>query len=420
LAKLLIRTGIARFLPAVRRLTDGAGPFLHYYNDRVLGAPFAELRDAAPFRELSGPDAIDLAAASPRFDLVPSATTKLPVDRRGLPPPWGLPELREAVAAKLQADQRLTRNPANEVFITAGATGAWQLAADTLVNRGDRVVLFDPTSPLFALTLRHRGARLRWISTWLEGGRTRFRLEPLVKALTGARLIVINAPTNPTGGVLAAEDLEQIAWWANRRDVLIYSDDVFERYRYEGEALSIGTLASTRDRTLTAGSLSQGYGLASARVGWLSGHRHLIRPCALSAFMHTPFVSTLCQQLAVTALRQGAEVFQPMRSEFESRRRYAYERLQAMGLKPAWPAGAYFLWIPVGDLGLTGREFAARMVQAKKVLVVPGDLFGPSGPTHIRLSYAVEDGRLREGLTRLADFVRELRGMPVSGSRGAA
>src|SRR5437879_2091118 len=176
LAKLLIRTGIARFLPTVQRLTDGGGAFLHYYSDQVLAAPLAELREFAAFRGLHGPDAIDLALGAPRFDLVSSGSTKLPADRRGWPPPWGLPELREAVAEKLLADHRLAVSPTDEVLITHGAAGAFSLALDTFVNRGDRVVLFDPTSPLYVLSLRHRRARIRWLSTWMDRGRLRFRL----------------------------------------------------------------------------------------------------------------------------------------------------------------------------------------------------------------------------------------------------
>lgn len=419
LSKLLIRTGIARFLPAARRLTDGGTSYLHYYSDQVLAAPLAQLRAFAAFQELHGPDAIDLALAAPRFDLVPSGSTKLPADRRGWPPSWGLPELREAVAEKLSADHHLAVSPSDEVLITHGGTGAFNVALDTFVNRGDRVVLFDPTSPLYVLGLRHRRARIRWVATWMDNGRTRFRLDALARALSGARMIVLTSPANPTGGVVAAEDLEQIAWWAQRKDVLICSDEVFERYRYEQPAPNIGTMAKARRRTLTVGSLSKSHALASLRVGWLTGYRQLVRPCALTAALRTPFVPTLCQQVALTALRQGNDAFRPIRAAFESRRHYAFERLQALGLDPVWPAGAFFIWVPVQPLGLGGRAFAEQFLHAKRVLVSPGELFGPGGSGYIRLSYATEDGRLREGLSRLADFVQGLR-PPIGQQTGQA
>jgi aspartate/methionine/tyrosine aminotransferase len=415
LAKLLIRTGLARLLPGVRRRLGGGGDFLRYYSDRLLGAPLDELERLAAELEEPGPDVIDLALGAPRFDLLPSAGTKLPADRRGWPPVRGLPELRAAVAATLGADGGLQVDPAEEVLVTAGALGAVQTVLDAFVNRGDRVLLLDPTSPLYPLALGTRGARAHWLPTWLEDGRTRFRLDRLARSLRGTRLLILNAPANPTGGMVAAEDLEQVAWWADRHDVLILSDAVFERYRYEGAAVSIAALPRARRRTLTAGGVSKGYALAAARVGWLAAHRHLLRPCLATAALRAPLVPTLSQQVALAALRTAPEAFARVRSEFDSRRRYAFERLRALELNPGWPAGAFFLWVPVWELGLSGRQFAERLLRAHRVRVTPGDLFGPSGPAYVRLSYAAEDGRLQEGLNRLGEFVQELRGAPGLG-----
>jgi aspartate/methionine/tyrosine aminotransferase len=419
LIKLLVRSGLARFLPTVRQLTDGGGEFLQYYSDRVLTAPLTELQEGADFLEVNGPDAVNLALGEPRFDLVPSASTKLPSERRGWPPFWGLPELRGAIAEKLLANQ-LSVNPNDEVLVTAGVAGALALALDTFVNPGDSVALFDPSSPLYWFGLRHRQLRPRWIPTWMEAGRIRFHMQPLIRALRGARLLLINSPANPTGGILAPEDLEQIAWWADKRNVLIFSDEVYERFCYESPSVSIGTLPKAWRRTLTVGSVSKSHGLASARVGWLAGHRHLVRPCALTAILQTALVPTLCQQVALAALRQGNDPFQPIRQEFESRRQYTFERLQTMGLKPLWPAAGFFIWIPVQELGMSGHAFAKKLRKAKRVLLWPGEFFGPSGRGHIRLSYVTEDGRLREGLTRLAEFVRELRGSDSTELKKAA
>jgi aspartate/methionine/tyrosine aminotransferase len=314
-----------------------------------------------------------------------------------------VPELRQAIAAGLPAGNKLDDD---EVLVTHGAAGALSVALDAFVNAGDRVVLFEPASPLFALALQSRRVRLRWVSTAAADGRLRFRLDHFARALRGARLLIVNSPHNPTGCVIAPEDLEQIAWWAERRDVLILSDEVFAPYQYDGQAVSIGALARARRRTLTIGSISKAYGLASARVGWLAAHRHLARPCTLMATLHTPFVPTLCQQIAVTALTQGPRALESIRSQFDSRRRYVFERLEAAGLRPVWPAGAFFFWVPVGEFAHSGRDFARELLKEKNVLVSPGDLFGPHGENHIRVSYAAEDGRLREGVARLVDLVR--------------
>jgi aspartate/methionine/tyrosine aminotransferase len=409
LTKLLVRSGLARLLPGVRRL-GGGGDFLRYFSDRLLAAPFTEMEHAAELLQVQGPDVIDLAQGSPHFDLAPSGSTKLPADRRGWPPAGGLPELRAAIAEKLLVENCLPVSPPEEILITAGVLGAVQTVVDAFINPGDRVVLFDPTSPLYALALRTRRARIRWLDSWVEDGRTRFRLDRLARALRGAKLIVLNSPANPTGGVLSADDLEQIAWWADRHDVLILSDEVFDRFRHDDEGLSIGTLPKARRRTLTTGGVSKGYALASARVGWLAGHRHLLRPCLATAALRSPFVPTLCQQVALAALRTGTDAFEPVRAEFESRRRYCFERLRAADLNPAWPAGAFFLWVPVWPLGVSGPEFTNGLLREHKVCVTPGDVFGPSGPGYVRLSYAADEGRLQEGLNRIGEYVAELNG----------
>ena len=132
----------------------------------------------------------------------------------------------------------------------------------------------------------------------------------------------------------------------------------------------------------------------------------------LTSVLQAALVPTLCQQVALTALETGEEAFAPIRAEFDSRRRYAFERLKSLGLQPIWPAGAFFLWLPVDGLGVDGRDFAERLLRAKKVLVWPGNYFGPSGSSFVRLSFAAEDGRLREGLGRLGELVRELRAEP--------
>ncbi len=417
--KLLVRSGVARFLPGAQRRLEGGAEFLRYYADRLLGAPFADLERAAEALEAHAPDAIDLAQGSPHFDVSPSGSTKLPADRRGWPPVAGLAELRIAVAEHL-LPQNLAFRPGEEVLITAGALGAVQIALDAFVNRGDRVVLPGPISPLYPLAVRARGASVRWLPTWMEEGRTRLRLDHLARALRGARLLVLCSPANPTGGIVAPEDLEQIAWWANRHDVLVLSDEVFGRFRYEVAPVSMGSLPSARERTLTVGSVSKGHALASARVGWLATHRHLLRPCLATAALRCPFVPTLSQQIALGALRAGDAPFAPILAQFEARRRYTVDRLRAFELAPDWPAGGLFVWLPVKELGVTGRAFAEGLSQRHKVCVVPGDLFGPLGTHHVRLSYALEDGRLEEGLHRLGEHVRALRGAPAAGKKVAA
>jgi aspartate/methionine/tyrosine aminotransferase len=224
---------------------------------------------------------------------------------------------------------------------------------------------------------------------------------------------VVNSPANPTGGTFAAEDLERITWWAEKRSLLIVSDEVFARFRYEGETPSLGSLPKALRRTLTLGSVSQEFSLTSARVGWLAGNRHLTQVCALTSAVQTPFVPTICQLLALSALQQSKQSGAALRDDLAGRRSYIFQRLQAMELNPAFPSGGFFFWVPVWQTGRSGAEFAEELLRAHDVLVMPGEFFGPSGSGYVRLSYAVDEGRLREGLNRLAEFMSGNSAAPV-------
>jgi aspartate/methionine/tyrosine aminotransferase len=406
LARLIVRSGAARLLPGLQHRLDGGAEYLRHYSDRLLNSPLAQLERLAAALEEAAPDVIDLTAGSPRFDLLPSSTTRLPIDKRGWPCPAGLPELRGAVAARLLDESRLSVSPAEEVLITAGALGAAQVVLDAFVNRGDAVVLTDPVSPMYPLLARTRGARIRWVGAACEDGRLTLRFDQLARRLRGARLLVINSPHNPTGGVVSADDHEQLAWWCHRHDVLILSDESLTSY-HDGERVSIATLSRARERTLTAGSVSKSHALAWARVGWVAAYRHLLRPCLATAALRSPFVPTLSQQVALQALRTAESAFTPIRSEFATKRQYAFDRLRGFGLKPDWPAAGFFLWLSVPDGWKCGRTFCESLLNQRRVKLTPGELFGPSGSRHVRVSLAADDGRLDEGLSRIGDHVRQ-------------
>jgi aspartate/methionine/tyrosine aminotransferase len=406
LARLLIHSGIARLLPGLQRRLEGGAEYLRFYSDRLLASPLAQLEAIAAALAENGPDVIDLASGAPRFDVTAACNTRLPADKRGWPDAAGLPELRGTVAARLLADHHLAYSPAEEILITAGALGAAQTILDAFVNRGDVVVLPDPVSPLYPLLVRSRGARIRWMSTRTEEGRLRLRFDHLTRGLHGARLLVLCSPANPTGGIIHPEDLEHIAWWADRHDVLVLSDEVFAGFHHETEPVSIASLPRARPRTLTVGSVSKSHALASARVGWIATQRHLLRACLATAALRSSFVPTVSQLIALAALRLDPEEFEPIRAKFEAQRRYAFDRLRALGMSPVWPHGAFFLWTPAPAGWRTGRDFADTLFATRRVRVVPGDLFGPSGRDFVRISYSADEGRLEEGISRIGELLK--------------
>ena len=403
LTKLLVQAGLARFLPIARRLTDGGVDYLKYYSDAVLAAPVEEMLDAAYFPAV-GPEVLNLNLSAPRFESSVSLG-RVTADRRGNPPAGGLPELRRAIADHYSKRDGRAVDADREVLVTHGATAAYGAVLDAFVNPGDRVVLFDPCSPLFSLGARSRRADVRWVPTSNENGQCLYSPRVLEKAMRRAKVLVLADPANPTGACFHTEELDHIVGLAAKYDVLIFADESFGGFRPEASR-SLATLKGGEKRVLTAGSLSQGWGLGSVRVGWLAGPRHLVQACALTANLHAPYVPTLCQQIAARAIAEPPEV----RDDFLEKRQYTIDRLRSLGLEPEWPAGGYFVWLNVAGLSPTGRVFAERLLKEQQVLVGPGCAFGPSGTHHVRISFAAEAGRLREGLTRLAAFVRTLRG----------
>jgi aminotransferase len=402
LRKLLSRTGLARLVPSIRRALAGGEDYLRYYSDRTLAVPLGRLADPALLPTVHTPDAINLALGSPPCE-IPFPAIRGLADRRPSPA-WGDIDLRTDLATRMHLDHGAEYDPADEVLVTHGATGAFAAAIDAFLNPGDPVVLFDPTAPIFPVGLAHRRARVRWVPTWSDDGRVRFPMDAFVKAMRGAKLLVLADPVNPTGCVFAAEDLEQVAFWARKHDVLIFQDASFDRWRGEPANARLAPLPHADGRILTCGSFSKSHGLTAARVGWLAGDRHLVRPCAAAALLSAPFVPALCQQAALHALRTGDARKNDVRSDFAARRTYVRDRLQEMELDP-WPAAAgFFFWVPAPN-GETGTDFAQHLLSATGVLVNPGHVFGPSGKPFVRVSYATDEGRLREGLNRLAEFV---------------
>jgi aspartate/methionine/tyrosine aminotransferase len=399
LRKLLARTGLARFLPAVRRSLAGGEDYLRYLSDRALAVPVERLADPALLPDVHTPDSINLALGAPRYEL--------PLAARGVArsvPAWGDIDLRTELAVQLHLDHGVEYEPDDEVLITHGATGAFAATIDAFVNPGDRVVLFDPTSPIFPIGLTHRRARVRWVRTWSDGGRIRFPMDAFAKTMRGAKLLVFADPVNPTGNVFAPEDLEQIAFWARKHDVLIFQDASFDRWRSEPAKARLASLPAAEGRVLTCGSISNSHGLTAARVGWLAGYRHLVRPVAAASFLSAPFVPPMCQHVALHALRTGEAAMSHMRSEINARRTYVCDRLHELGLDP-WPASAgFFVWVPVPE-GERGQAFAQQLLNETGVLVNPGNVFGPSGESFVRISFATDEGRVREGLNRLDEFV---------------
>ncbi|QDU60616.1 Putative N-acetyl-LL-diaminopimelate aminotransferase [Planctomycetes bacterium Pan216] len=405
-AKAMIKLGVAQRLPSIRAVMGDGVDYLRYYSHGVLGSPNVELRTAQALLDRASSDVIDLSIAAPSPDsaLLAGFQQQFSLDQ-GYPPVRGLESLREAIAEKLATRNRVAVDPSSEILVTNGVSQSIGLMLDSFVDRGSRVVLFDPTFFVYRLAAMNRGAWIRFVRTEQESGRLRVEEKGLRRALRGASVLFLNSPSNPTGSVLSLEDLERIAWWCRRYDVLIFSDEVYEDFVYGGQHHSIASLPEARDRTITASSFSKSHGLAGYRIGYLAGCRHLVQTLLLSLLANCPFVPTASQRLALLALREPLARRHARLEEFRHRRTWVCETLRGMGFELEEPGGAFFCWADVSRLATTGRAFSEALLDAEDVLLLPGDSCGPSGKRFVRFSFAGELSELREGLTRLARFL---------------
>ena len=398
LQRSLRAVGLQSWVRAQDSITGGAAEYARYASAMLLRGESSETT------AVSNPAVMNLNLGAPQWDS-PIGGWRFSADRLGVAHPQGLSELREVVAEQTA--------PSNQVLVQSGASGALTTALRSFVNPREAVVLLDPCSPLFRRGCASVGAKVRWVPTWHEAGRTRFLFDSLARAMSGARMIVLAEPNNPTGGTLLQEDLEHLAWLAKRHDVLVVCDQSFGRFRYDLGRGDLNQLTDFDRRWILLGGVSASLGLGSLRVGWASAPAPLIHMMTRCSQMTGSAVPTACQQAALRALQAEREQTLPMQEQFRSKRRYTLDRLLAMGLMTSEPNGGFTCWVNVAELGESSRKFASELLNEEQVLVGCGDEFSPMGEQFIRVSFAVEDGRLREGLTRLARFVRSKRGEPI-------
>jgi aspartate/methionine/tyrosine aminotransferase len=387
-----VQSGVAQWLPTVRKRLGPLALSLHYLSDRVLATPLHHWDDG---RRAAAGRAIDLSTL-PAWTV---SSRPSPAMRHDLDcPPLGLPLLRERLAAAVADDTGVTFDPADEIVITPGGRGAIHAIAETFLNRRDRVLLFDPGAPLFVDAVRHRRAIVRWTATTLSDDGLTVDEERLRRALAGAKLVLLGQPAGPTGCYWSPTTLEHLAHWAQRYDVLVVWDRSLTRWSCAPLPSEFPWLTALRRRVLVVHRIAAG-------VGAILGPAGLVQPCGLTAHRMMPPPPVALQQLAVAHVgdRDDAAV----RADRAALRDDVGQRLAALGLRSVVPRCGPFVWVDVSATKLTGRAFCDRLAQAG-VIAWPGDRCGPSGRHCVRLTWAGDEGRCRAGLRRIEEFVSRL------------
>ncbi len=320
----------------------------------------------------------------------------------------GLLELRELISKSFKKDYDIDYNPMNEILVTTGVSEAADLAFRAIVNQGDEVIIPEPCYVSYKPGVFLAGGKPVTIPTY-ENNDFRVTAEEIEKSITKkTKALVLSYPNNPTGAVMRKKDLEEIADVVNENDILVISDEVYDKLTYEGTHTCFSSLEGMKERTVLLNGFSKSHAMTGLRIGYALGNKEII-----GAMTKIHQYSMLCapitaQMGAIEALKNGNEEMKSMVREYDRRRRFIVSGLNKLGLDCFEPKGAFYAFPSIKSTGLGSEQFAEKLLKEKKVAVVPGNVFGDCGEGYLRCSYAASYEELVEALARIKEFTDSL------------
>ena len=319
----------------------------------------------------------------------------------------GLKELRGEICNYLQRRFDLHYKEEN-ILVTVGGSEAIDLTIRALVQPGDEVIIPEPCFVCYEPITQLTGGVPVHIATRAED---QFRLtaDQLRAAITPrTKLLIFPYPNNPTGAVMSAAEMEEIAAVLRETNVLVLSDEIYSELTYGLDRhVSIASLPGMAERTIVVNGFSKSYAMTGWRLGYAAGPAPLVKVMTKihqSCIMSAP---TTSQYAAITALRQCDDQIEMMRDEYNRRRRYVVKALNDMGLTCFEPRGAFYVFPSIQISGLTSSEFCEQLLREKEVAIIPGSAFGASGEGYARISYAYSVDHLQTAMKRIREFLTE-------------
>ena len=357
-----------------------------------------------------GKDICSFSAGEPDFDTpehIRSAAKKaLDGGKTKYGAAAGEPQLREAIATKLQRDNRLNYDAANILVTNGGKHSLYNLMV-TLIDPGDEVIIPAPFWLSYPEMVKLVGGIPVIVDT---DSSTNYKITPaaLNAAITPkTKLFILNSPSNPSGVVYNPDELRGLAQVIVERDILVVSDEIYEKIIYDGvEQVSIGALGTDIfQRTIISNGFAKAYAMTGWRVGYLAAPVELIRAASALQGHSTSNVCTFAQYGAIAALEGSQDCVETMRQAFALRRQVILDLLhQIPGLSCATPEGAFYLFVKIGSTNLKSLEFCQQLLEQQQVATIPGLPFGADD--HIRISYATDLITIEKGMDRLDKFIR--------------
>ena len=321
----------------------------------------------------------------------------------------GLSRLRLAISDYLTRRFDLHYNPLTQIIVTVGGSEAIDLAVRALVNPGDEVIIPVPSFVCYGPITTIANGKPVYVETKVEN---EFRLtaDELRAAITPrTKLLVLPFPNNPTGAIMERAHLEEIAEVLRGTNVMVLSDEIYAELTYGRQHVSIATIEGMRERTILVNGFSKSHAMTGWRMGYVCAPQEIagqMLKIHQYAIMSAP---TTSQYAAIEAMTNGDEDSQLMRREYDSRRRYLLERLEAIGIPCFEPRGAFYLFPYIGGYGLSSEEFCEQFLLAENVAIIPGTAFGLGGDGYARLCYASSMDNIQEAINRLERFVKTLK-----------
>ncbi|MFH1655246.1 MAG: aminotransferase class I/II-fold pyridoxal phosphate-dependent enzyme [Candidatus Omnitrophota bacterium] len=318
----------------------------------------------------------------------------------------GMIELRREIAHFLKQRHGLSYDPEDEILITVGVSEAFDLAARAITNPGDKILVLEPSYVSYFPVFYLAGGRPIYLKTNINNG---FKLTPqqLEESCDkNTKTLVINYPSNPTGVSYSKKELLEFSKIVKKRKLTVVSDEVYDELTYDFSHTPFATLPGMKSRTVYLNGFSKAYAMTGFRIGYACGPKKIISGMT-KIHQYTMLCASIISQLAAfEALQNGMKSAMQMKKEYKRRRELIVDGLNRLGLSCHKPEGAFYVFPSIKNTGYKSMDFAMKLLKKKKVAVVPGTAFGPSGEGYVRMSYASSFDNLKEAILRISDFLK--------------
>ena len=387
-------------------------PHRQFVADHVAAIPRSGIRDFFDIVQ-NTPGVISLGVGEPDFatpwHIRKATINALERGRTQYTANLGLLRLREAISAYVARKFSVSYDPVTQVLVTVGVSEALDLALRAVLNPGDEVIFHEPCYVSYSPSVVLAHGKPVGVVCRAEDGFAVTAAAIEAAVTPRSKVLLLNFPTNPTGGTMTRAQLLEIAAVVERHDLLVITDEIYSELTFEGVHVSIASLPGMAERTIFLHGFSKAYAMTGFRIGYACGPAELIEAMMKIHQYSMLCASILAQEAALEALNAGDTATIEMRDQYLKRRNYIVGSLNEMGLKCHLPRGSFYAFPSIASSGLSSREFAVGLLKEEKVACVPGGAFGACGETFVRCCFATAFDQIQVAMERMGRFTERAR-----------